>query len=140
MLYGNKEVLGKVLEIVDFGNLVNLGDETSTTENQMEMSFYALLALINISHDNKANQKIIGDELEGIRIILTQLRNPVYEAKKTGCFCLSNLVKGNEENGRKLAYELKGVTVLVDLINNEEDDELSNKAYEVITYYKISVS
>lgn len=51
-LLGTKEICGRVLEIVDFENLVNEGEEEAGAEQLMEMSFYALLALINLSHGN----------------------------------------------------------------------------------------
>jgi hypothetical protein len=41
---------------------------------------------------------------------------------------LGNIVQGNIENAKKV-IQCGGVGVLVTLINDEEDDDLSNKAY-----------
>lgn len=56
------------------------------------------------------------------------MKSSSYDAKKTLCFCLSNLLMGNEENAQTLVQN-GGINALVNLINDEEDDELSNKAY-----------
>ena len=42
-------------------------------------------------------------------------------------------MQGNAENIAEL-HKLGGVGVLVNLINDEEDDELSNKSYQCLEY------
>jgi len=63
--------------------------------------------------------------------ILKQLRAGSYEPKKTACFCLSTLVTNNDLNKSEV-IQLGGVPILVDLISDEEDDILSEKAYECL--------
>lgn len=63
--------------------------------------------------------------------ILKQLRAGSYEPKKTACLCLSTLVTSNDLNKQE-AIQLGGVPILVDLISDEEDDILSEKAYECL--------
>lgn len=52
----------------------------------------------------------------------------MYDPKKSACFCICNIVDGNIVNSKKV-IESGGIQVLINLINDEEDDELSNKAY-----------
>jgi len=63
--------------------------------------------------------------------VLNQLRAGSYEPKKTACFCLTALVQSNDLNKSEV-IQLNGVPILVDLINDNEDDELSEKAYECL--------
>lgn len=63
-------------------------------------------------------------------MLLKLLKSSSFDPKKTACFCLSNLVQGNADNAKRVV-ELGGVVVLVGLINDEEDDDLSNKSYQV---------
>ena len=58
-------------------------------------------------------------------------RSGVYEPKKTACFCLGNLLRDHPRNQQKAVSE-GSVTLLTELINDEEDDELSKKAYECL--------
>ena len=66
-----------------------------------------------------------------IPAILNQLRAGSYDPKKTACFCLSALVTQNDLNKSEV-IQLGGVPILVDLISDEEDDVLSEKAYECL--------
>lgn len=63
--------------------------------------------------------------------ILKQLRAGSYDPKKTACFCLSVLVTQNDLNKSEV-IQLGGVPILVDLISDEDDDALSEKAYECL--------
>jgi hypothetical protein len=93
----------------------------------MEISFYGLLTLTNLSHSNKVCQELAG-KIGVIQMIVNQLRSSHFEPKKTACLCLSNLIKDNQPNIISL-NNCDGVFVLVCLINDKEDDDLSNKAY-----------
>ena len=68
-------------------------------------------------------------KLHGIDILLNLLRSPSFEAKKTACLALSEVLRGGGGIHQKL-IEKGGVMVLVELVSDEEEDEeLSNKAY-----------
>ena len=66
-----------------------------------------------------------------IPALLKQLRAGTYEPKKTACFCLTALVTSNDLNKSEV-IQLGGVPILVDLISDEDDDILSEKAYECL--------
>jgi len=59
-----------------------------------EISFFALLALINLTADNAPAQALAG-ELDAIQTIVKQLKNGVYDPKKTACVCLGNIIEHN---------------------------------------------
>lgn len=63
-------------------------------------------------------------------MLIKQLKSPSFDPKKTACLCLSNLLRNNQVNAQ-LVVKAGGVPVLCELINDEEDDDLSNKAYQV---------
>ena len=73
-------------------------------------------------------------------MLLSLLSISEYGPKKTACFCLSNLVKKNSINAERVVSQngiyyniwYIGLKLLIDLINDEEDDELSKKAYGTI--------
>eukprot|EP00743_Colponemidia_sp_Colp-15_P007363 GILK01007950.1.p1 GENE.GILK01007950.1~~GILK01007950.1.p1 ORF type:complete len:768 (-),score=169.92 GILK01007950.1:144-2447(-) len=98
---------------------------------RLELCFYSLLALINLSYQNETVQQII-DSHNGIDVIFKQLGSPVYDTRKTACFCLSNLVKSHKGNAEKLVLA-GGVERLVEVLNDEEDDELSKKAFQTLS-------
>ena len=45
----------RLIELADFNELINLGEADATVESLMEISFYALLALINLTQGNIAS-------------------------------------------------------------------------------------
>lgn len=59
------------------------------------------------------------------------LKSGAYEPKKTACLALSNIVRNNFEN-QNFAVDNNAVETLYELINDEEDDILSSKAYECL--------
>ena len=63
--------------------------------------------------------------------MLKQLRSGSFDPKKTTCYCLSNVVYNNEINMQE-CIQMNGVSALVDLINDEDDDILSEKAFECL--------
>lgn len=116
--------------MLDFNELVNQSDPDTPIEALQEISFYALLAIISIASQNQAAQDIFGKH-GVISALLKQLRAGSYDPKKTACFCLSTLVTSNDLNKSEVV-QLGGVPILVDLISDEEDDALSEKAYECL--------
>ena len=109
--------------------MINEGDAEASVDSLMEISFYSLLALINLSQENPTCQELVG-KLGGLEVIIKQLKSPSFDPKKTACLCLANLLRNNLPNAQTVLAN-GGVMVLVELINDEEDDELSNKAYQV---------
>ncbi len=57
----------------------------------------------------------------GVKVLVELLSDEDFDAKKTVCFCLSNLTRGCPENGRMLAAA-GGIPMLAELINDEDDD------------------
>ncbi len=51
-LFSSREIVKRLVSLMDFNELVNEGEAESSLESLMEISFYALLALINMTHDN----------------------------------------------------------------------------------------
>ena len=109
---------------------MNESDPDTPVETLQEISFYALLAMISIASENQAAQDVFAKH-GAIPGILKQLRAGSYDPKKTACFCLSTLVTLNDLNKSEV-IQLGGVPILVDLISDEEDDILSEKAYECL--------
>lgn len=70
-------------------------------------------------------------EGHAIQTLIRQLKSGTYDPKKTACFCFTNIVQGNGPN-INLAIEKGAVKAFVDLINDDEDDEISAKAYEAL--------
>ena len=64
-------------------------------------------------------------------MLVRLLRTGMYDPKKTACFALGNLIRNHPQNQAKAVHE-GAVTLLTELINDEEDDELSKKAYECL--------
>ena len=71
---------------------MNESEADSSVDTLMEISFYGLLALINIVHGNVVGQQLAGYKLGGIEIILNQLKSPTFEPRKTACLCLGNII------------------------------------------------
>ena len=118
------------VHLLDFNELVNECDPDTPIESLQEISFYALLAIISIARENQAAQDIFAKH-GAIPSILKQLRSGSFEAKKTACYCLTSLVISNDLNKSEV-IQLGGVPVLVDLISDDDDDILSEKAYECL--------
>lgn len=97
-----------------------------------ERCLYALMALINLMHGNPEAQRTVAEE-GGIGVVLRQVASPEPSIRKSASFCLGNLVKTNRENALELASH-NGVITLVQLLNDEDDDELSKKAFATLTH------
>lgn len=48
-MFSTREILKRLISLSDFNELVNEGEVDSTVESLQEISFYSLLALINVS-------------------------------------------------------------------------------------------
>lgn len=96
-MFSTREILKRLISLSDFNELVNEGEVDSTVESLQEISFYSLLALINVSLNNQTAQQFIG-KLGGIEVLVKLLKSPSYDPKKTVCLCLSNLVKDCNPN------------------------------------------
>ena len=58
------------------------------------------------------------------------MKNGVYDPKKTACICLGMLIEPpNNSKNVEILEKLNGVNLLCELINDENDDELSSRAY-----------
>lgn len=94
------------------------------------MSFFALLALISLTNESVKGQQM-AKENHAIGTLLRLLRSGTYSTKKTACYCMTSIVMGNGPN-QSHAIEKEAVPVLTELINDEDDDDLSNKAFECL--------
>jgi hypothetical protein len=99
-------------------------------DSMQEVSFFALLAVINLTQDSAKGQQM-ARENHAIQILLRQLKSGTYQPKKTACLCLTNIIQGNGPN-QKFAIEKNAVPTLAELINDEDDDEMSTKAFECL--------
>ena len=132
-LFATQEIIERLVFLVDFNQLINESDPDASVESLQEISFFALLAVINHTNDNKNVASMYG-EYNAIMTIIKQLKNGVFDPKKTACVCLSNLILDNPVNQDAL-LKAQGVNLLAELISDEEDDdELSQKAYKCLEY------
>ena len=120
--------------LADFNQLITESDPDASIESLQEISFFALLALINHTKDNTSSQKVAGQS-GAVETIIKQLKNGVYDPKKTACVCLGQIIQPphNMENQERLV-KAKGVNLLSELISDEDDDELSEKAYKCLEH------
>lgn len=86
------QVTERLIFLIDFNQLINESDPETSIDSLQEISFFALLALINLTKDNPSAQEIAGG-YGAIETIIKQLKNGVYDPKKTACLCLSQLVE-----------------------------------------------
>ncbi len=91
-MFSTRDLLKRLISLSDFNEMINEGDPEAPVDSLLEISFYSLLALINISLDNSTCQQLVG-KMGGIEILLNQLKSSSFDPKKTACLCLSNLLK-----------------------------------------------
>ena len=113
---------------------------TPSNQYRQQMAFYGLMALVNLSYRNRRVQDLAGRS-DGIKKVMSPLMmeyrkadDPsgfLYEVRKTCTFCLGNLVKDNTANA-ELLTDAGGVGYLIDALNDEEDDELTKKAFNTL--------
>lgn len=96
-----------------------------------EVSFYALLAMINLSFRNARVQDEAG-ACGGLEAVVLPLSSPFYDTRKTAAFCLGNLVRDHPGNAERAAAA-GAVDALVSLVNDDDNDELSKKAFQTLT-------
>lgn len=68
-LFTTRELVKKLLSLANFNELINEGEADESVDNLMEVSFYALLALINIAQENSACQVLV-QKLSGIDMVI----------------------------------------------------------------------
>jgi len=75
-------VIGRLLFLADFNNLILESDPETSIENLQKISLFALLCLINLSK-NSPYAQAIGNQLEIVEILIKLLKNGVFEPKNT---------------------------------------------------------
>ena len=134
-MFGTPNVIQRLVFLIDFNQLINESDPDATVESLQQISFFALLALINLTEAQDqmtTNFQNLAGQFGIILTIVKQLKNGVYDPKKTACVCLSNVTRGNKENQEALVVA-NGVSLLAELISDEdEDEELSDRAYKCL--------
>jgi len=93
---------------------------------------YSLMALNNLIYGNPAAQELIAD-LNGVESVLACLGDCSHDIRKSAAFCTGNLVKNCRRNAL-LVSASSGVVALMNLLNDEDDDELSKKAFAALTH------
>lgn len=74
-------------------------------------------------------------QLDGIDMIVKLLKNGVYDPKKTACISLVMLIEPPHNAANvQILEKLNGVNLLCELINDEDDDELSTSAYQCLQH------
>ena len=91
-LFCTPQFIERVVFLIDFNQLINESDPDASVESLQEISFFALLAMINHSADNKEVQALAG-QYGIIETIIKLLKNGVYDPKKTACTCLSQIIQ-----------------------------------------------
>lgn len=104
--------------------------QTDGAQAGIELTLYALMALVNLSYRNQQVQELVR-KCGGMPTLLQQLLSPAYDVKKSASFCLGNLVLDNTPNKHELVLH-GGIELLLHCINDEDDDELSKTAYATI--------
>ena len=107
------------------------GDGDEAPGSGSELTLCAMLALVNLSHQQPAVQALVR-VCGGLPLLQAQLASPVYETRRAASFCLGNLVKGNAANGRELVSG-GGVEALLRCVNDDDDDELAKTAYSTLS-------
>lgn len=75
-------MIGRLLFLADFNNLILESDPETSVENLQKISLFALLCLINLSK-NSPYAQAIGNQLEIVEILIKLLKNGVFEPKNT---------------------------------------------------------
>ena len=55
-IFSTRDCVKRLIQLSDFNELINEGEAEATVESLMEIAFYSLLALINLSLENSACQ------------------------------------------------------------------------------------
>jgi len=123
-LLANDVYVQRLLKLCDYKGL-SLNEELS-----QQITFFSLLAIINLTFSNPSAQQIIYEK-GGIKLLCSLLSERIFEPKKTVCFALSNIIRGNPITQKEL-LSFDGLKLLLDLVSDEEDDELSKKAFNTL--------
>ena len=110
------EFMKNVIFLLDFNGLYVEADPDTPVESLQEISFYALLALINFTLDNAVSQDFVAKH-GAVNAILQQLKSGSYEPKKTACYCLNSIISNNDLNISE-CIQYHGVPILCELIND----------------------
>lgn len=93
----------------------------------------ALMALANLVHRNTECQTLAAesDGLARVLALLTQTPPLPYHIRKSAAFCLGNLIKNHKSNAQALS-QAGGCPVLLALLNDEDDDELTKTCFAAL--------
>ena len=105
-----------------------------------DLRLHATHALVNLSYHNPRVQQIaaeytstISRDRGGIEIVLELLgTSAAYDVQKAATFASGNLVMGNRDNAMRVA-RANGIPMLSFLVNDDDDDDLSKKAFHTLT-------
>lgn len=86
------QLIEREIFLIDFNQLINESDPNASVDSLQEISFFALLAMINHSSGNPEVQALAG-HYGIIETIIKLLKNGVYDPKKTACICLGQIIQ-----------------------------------------------
>ena len=66
-----------------------------------------------------------------VPLLLSQLKSGSFDPKKTACFCLQSVITQKDLNVQE-CVTLDGTAILCELVSDEQDDELSERAFECL--------
>ena len=69
-MFATQEIIERLVFLVDFNQLINESDPDASVESLQEISFFALLAVINHTKDNKEVASMFGE----FNIVLTIIK------------------------------------------------------------------
>ena len=126
---------GELTQTLILSGLFSLDEDLAGRD---EIRLYALMALINLSYHNIIVQKNavnalrFEDQRTAVAVILEVVSSPPSTLEKPPFSVLDNLVTSHRQNAKLLA-DAGGVLNLVALLNDDEDDEISKKAFQTLT-------
>ncbi len=91
----------RLLQLTDYKTLLAGPTKPDSEEIAQQISFFALLAVINLSYSHAVAQELIFDK-SGLKLLCGLLSDPTFEPKKTVCFALSNVIRDNEKTQQAL--------------------------------------
>lgn len=125
--YLTEPLIERLLFLADFNQLITESDPEASVESLQQISLFAFLALIKLTNYKQGCE--LATALDALPAIIKQLKNGVYEPKQTALACLANLLSTDQKENHAYLVKSNGVMLLCELINDEEDDEISDRAY-----------
>ena len=125
--YLSEALVERLLFLADFNKLITESDPEASVESLQQISLFAFLALIKLTGTREGCE--LASALDAMQTIIKQIKNGVYEPKQTALACLANLLAPDLPENHVALVKANGVMLLCELISDEDDDEISDRAY-----------